>query len=183
MRRVTRDPLGAHRREADYDRGMRWVVVVVALAACGRVGFDLTTDSGEGSGEGSGSGSGSGTGSDAAVDALPPACAQAIPVTFNAPMTISTCSGMLDRFDGCGPTATNEVVFSFTVPSSGSYNIRAYNTGTTNVSNSTGVVNAACSTVSQCVGVLGRSYTAGQVVYFAIESSAGGCATIDFLID
>ncbi|NVB82642.1 MAG: hypothetical protein HOV81_29965 [Kofleriaceae bacterium] len=164
---------------------MRWLVVVAVLAACGRVGFDLTTDSQSDGGSGSGSGSdgGSGSGSDAGADAQPAACAQAIAVTLGMPMTISTCSGMTDRLDGCGPAGTNEVVFSFTVPATGGYNVRAYNTGTTNVSNSTGVVGASCDTVNPCVGVLGRSYTAGQVVYFAIEASAGGCATIDFLID
>ncbi len=41
---------------------MRWAWLVLALAACGRLGFDdLGTDGGAGGGPGSGSGSGSGT--------------------------------------------------------------------------------------------------------------------------
>jgi hypothetical protein len=165
-------------------RMRRALVVIVALAGCGRLGFDTSPpDSQSGDDAGSGSGSGSGTDGGAMPDAAPAACAEAIPISFNTPMTIDTCSTDLDRVDACGPQGTREVVFKFTAPAARGYTIRAYTTGTTNVASSTGIVDASCTTTSSCAAVLGRGFTEGQVVYLAVEASSGTCATIDFLID
>ena len=165
----------------------RALVIVVVLAGCGRVGFDTiaTTDSQSGD-DAVASGSGSGSGTVPAVmprRRAPPACAQAIPITLDTPMTIDTCSTNLDRVDGCGPAGTREVVFKFTVPSTGGYTIRAYTTGTTNVANSTGIVDASCTTTSGCAAVLGRAFTEGRSSTSRSRPSSGTCATIDFLID
>jgi len=167
---------------------MRLLVVIAALVAlaplvaCGRLGFDPTGDSGSGSSTGDGGGgdgSGSGT-ADAMPDAQPAACATAMTLQFNTPVAISTCAGNNDRFDGCGPPGTFEVVFEFTAPSTGSYTFRARDAGTQNVSNSTGIINGGCSATTNCAGVSGRPLSAGQVEYFVIEASSGGCANIEF---
>lgn len=171
---------------------MRVAVVVVALAllaGCGRIGFDLTgspSDDSGGSGSSTGDGGGSngdGGGSataDAMPDAQPVACATAMTLQFNMPVAISTCAGNNDRFDGCAGSGTFEVVFKFTAPSSGSYTFRARDAGTQNVSNSTGIINGGCTATTNCVGVSGQPLSAGQVMYFAIEASSGGCANIEF---
>jgi len=165
---------------------------IVAVCACGRLGFEPpagsdSQGSGSGSNDGGGSGSGAGDGGGSGlptdapmVDAQPAACANAFTLQFNVPYATSTCAGSNDRIDACGPATTNEVVFKFTAPSSGSYTIRARDAGTQNVSNSTGVVNASCNGTTQCVGVLGTPFTAGETRYFVIEASGGGCANIEF---
>jgi hypothetical protein len=156
---------------------VRWWFAV-ALAACGRIDFDPVTTAGDGRlGDGSG-----GTGDGAPGDSASGACATAIPVQVGTPITIDTCSGA-DLLDGCGPAATKEVVFRFAVPTTAGYTIRAYDSGTQNVSNSTGAVDAGCTATTQCTGILGQGYTAGEVVFFAVEASSGGCAMIDFAVD
>jgi hypothetical protein len=90
----------------------------------------------------------------AAGDALASACAAAIPVSLNTRVAANTCDGP-DRLDGCGPAGTREVIFKFVVPVTGSYNFAAYDPGTSNVSNSTGVIDPTCATVAPCSGRYG----------------------------
>lgn len=159
---------------------MRWLAVLVALSGCGRIDFDPRFDGGPGGGgSGDGGGSGSGDGGGGGGDTPVTACTNAITLQPLTPIMIDTCSGM-DLLDGCGPANTKEVVFAFTVPASGGYNFRARDAGTQNVSNSTGLVDPACGATTTCAGILSRSFSAGQVIYFAVEASSGGCATIEF---
>src|SRR5689334_1525533 len=116
---------------------MRWVLVV-AIVGCGRLGFDAQGGDAPGGpgrdstiGGGDAMGDGSGNMSDASN-----ACANAKVVTVGQRLATSTCVGQ-DLLDACGPANTMEVVFSFTPPQSGSYNVRAYDAGTNNISNST----------------------------------------------
>ena len=127
--------------------------------------------------DGGGGGSGDGSGMpDAAT-----ACANAQTLQPLTPIQIDTCSTGLDQLDACGGTNTREVIFKFTVPTTGGYNFRARDAGTQNVSNQTGLLNAGCTATTTCAGILSRSYTAGQVIYFVVEASAaGGCVTIEF---
>lgn len=132
-----------------------------------------------------GSGDASGAGSDAAVDmmmidAMPAACAEAIEVFADMVKRSSTCLGF-DRLDGCGPDATEEVVFKWVVPASGGYQISSTNIANGTIQ-STGRVNAACTTATMCSGITQTPFTAGQVVYLALEAPAGGCATYDLSI-
>ena len=158
-------------------------MIVVALAACGRVGFEPTVDGARPPTD-DGAGTGDGTMAiDAAVDALPVACAEAIPVQLDTRMTIDTCTGMNDRFGGCGPPGTQEVVFAFTAPASRGYTFGAYTTGTNNISNSSGRIDTACGATMSCSGLTGFSMDAGDTVYIVVEAAAGGCVTIDFLVD
>jgi hypothetical protein len=106
--------------------------------------------------------------------------AAVMPVQLNTPIAISTCAGNNDRFDGCGPPGTFEVVFKFTAPSSGGYTIRARDAGTMNVSTMTGRINAGCTGTTTCAALIGTTFTAGQVVYFVIEASSGACVNVDF---
>lgn len=153
---------------------MRSLALVVALAGCGRIDFDPLRDGG-----GSASGSGDGGGSSGSADAAVTACTSAITLQPLTPIMIDTCAGT-DLLDGCGPANTKEVVFAFTVPTSGGYNFRARDAGTQNVSNSTGLVDPSCGSTTTCAGILSRTFTAGQVLYFAVEASSGSCATIEF---
>ncbi|HEY5925717.1 MAG TPA: hypothetical protein VIV11_28720 [Kofleriaceae bacterium] len=168
---------------------MRRLVVMVALVGCGRVGFDPTPGSGPGDDGGGGSGGGDGggasdgsiTGGDAPMpDAQPAACATAMTVQAGTPIAISTCAGNNDRFDGCGPNSTFEVVFKFFVPATGTYTVRAFDAGTMNISNTTGRLNAGCTTTTTCTGVLQTTFTSGTIEYFVVEASSGGCTNIEF---
>ena len=73
-------------------------------------------------------------------------------------------------------------MFRFVVPSTAGYNFAAYDTGTMNVSSSTGLANASCSTVGTCAGILGTTLTGGETVYLVVEANTGGCKTIDFTV-
>jgi hypothetical protein len=156
---------------------------LLVLAGCGRIAFDplgdgaviAPSDDGGGSSSGDGGGTGDGPPPDAAT-----ACANALTVQPLTPLTIDTCSTGLDQLDGCGPASTREVIFKFTVPASGGYNFRARDAGTTNVSNTTGLLDAACAATATCAGIVSRTFTAGQIVYFVVEASSGTCATIEF---
>lgn len=105
----------------------------------------------------------------------------AIAVVVGTRMATTTCGTEL--LDGCGPANTQERVFAFTPPASQGYTVRAFDPGTNNITTSVGVVNMGCMATTGCSGVLGTSYTAGVVVYFAFESSAGGCKAIEVLVD
>jgi hypothetical protein len=161
-------------------RTLRWLVFI-ALIGCGRIAFDPVDDARNGSAANpDGSTGDAGGGSDGGIDAVATACAAAIPIGAGQSITVDTCSTGMDLLDGCGPAGTQEVVFAFTVPATGGYNFRALDSGTNTVSNSTGLVTAACDGTVTCAGILGRTYTGGDTVYFAIEASSGGCVTIDF---
>jgi hypothetical protein len=164
------------------------LLAAAAICGCGRLGFDPPGSSDGAAGDdappGGSDASGSG-GIDAMtdammIDAMPAACAEAIEVFANTMKRSATCLG-LDRFDGCGPNATEEVVFKWVVPASGSYTVTSTNVGTGAI-NSTGRVNAGCTGTTSCIGVSQTMYTAGQVIYFALEAPTGGCVTYDFLI-
>jgi hypothetical protein len=158
---------------------LAWVrgLLIVLVAGCGRIAFDPLDDSGSMSGDGS-TGDGGGT-SDGVPDAAT-ACANAVTLQPLTPMLIDTCSTNLDQLDACGPANTREVIFKFTVPTSGGYNFRARDAGTANVSNSTGLLDASCAATTGCVGILSRTFNAGQVLYFVVEASSGTCASIEF---
>ncbi|HUJ62577.1 MAG TPA: hypothetical protein VLX92_28945 [Kofleriaceae bacterium] len=162
----------------------RLVAIAIALAGCGRLDFDLI-GGGSGSGasdarRGDGKASPPGDGTRPA-DAASTACDHAIPVTAGTPLTESTCTGR-DQVEGCGPAGTQEVVFAFTAPDDNGYTFRAFDPGTMNVSNSTGVLDATCTTVQSCSGIYGDSPGQGNTIYLVVEASSGGCATIEFSV-
>lgn len=113
------------------------------------------------------------------VTDAPTACMNAIDVPVGMRVPASTCVQSL--LEGCGPPNTQEVVFRFVAPDASGYTFAAYESGTNNVSNSVGRVNATCTGIIGCAGLLGTSFTPGEVVYFAVEASSGGCASIEFL--
>jgi hypothetical protein len=163
-------------------RSVTWLVL--ATSACGRVSFDPIDVHGDAdvSRPGDGSVTGDGVSVDGPMsDAQPFACANAVPVQVGTPITISTCRAG-DHVEGCGPTGTEEVVFELVVPATAGYTFRAFDTGTQDISNSTGVLDATCMQVSGCAGILGLSFNAGDVVDLVVEASSGGCATIDFSV-
>ena len=154
---------------------IRCVLGCVAVAACGRIGFDPIATSSDGRAssddarrDGNGPADGSVT-----------ACTTAIPIELDVRTPVSTCSGH-DLIDGCGPPATQEVVFAFTAPASAGYQFQAYDPGTDNISNSTGVTDATCTLVQNCSGILGISVNAGATIYLVVEAASGGCASIEF---
>jgi hypothetical protein len=158
---------------------VRASLFVVVVAGCGRIAFDPLSDGSAPVGDGR-AGDGGGSASDGPPIDAPTACANAMTLQPLTPITIDTCATGLDQLDGCGPANTREVIFKFTVPTSGGYNFRARDAGTQNVSNSTGLVDAGCIATVTCAGILGRTFNAGQIVYFVIEASSGTCATIEF---
>jgi hypothetical protein len=164
------------------ERGLRCiaasVAILMATSACGRIGFDPSQAAAGASDAVNGDSSSVGDGATAG-DTSASACAAAIPVSLNTRVAANTCDGP-DRLDGCGPAGTREVIFKFVVPATGSYNFAAYDPGTSNVSNSTGVVDPTCVKVEACSGLYGTGLAAGAIVYFAVEASSGGCAPIEF---
>lgn len=160
------------------------------MAACGRVGFDPTAGNGnDGKPPPAGDGGSPvthdatlGDGASPMIDAQASACANALVVQSGVKLTTSTCVGA-DLIDGCGPPNTQEVVFAFSVPTTGPYLAEAFDTGTNNVSNSTAMLDSTCTqTTGTCAGLLGVNLTKGDTAYFIVEADAGGCATIDFSI-
>jgi len=152
----------------------------LSLSACGRLHFDPL-------------GNGSASASDGApddspmddspmVDAVPAACASAIEVTVGRTGPTSTCTHP-DVIDSCAATATQEVVFKFTAPTTAGYSMAAYNPGTQSISNSTQILDANCMPIPGCGALFfGQPYAAGQVVYFVVEVSGAACAMIEFEI-
>ena len=164
---------------------MRWWLAF-ALAACGRVAFDPLGGGGEaGVSRGDGGGSAKMDGGTQLTDgAMPDAfvpCANAFALTQGMLFTTSTCASG-DHFDGCGPAATQEVILKFTATTTGTYTFRAFDSGTQNTTNTTSRLNAACQLQSGCTGILSFGVTAGQTVYFMVESSSGGCVQIDYSV-
>jgi hypothetical protein len=162
------------------------VVVLLALAGCGRLGFDAVGTTGDGASAGDGAPNGDANGDATGdtgmpIDAFPQACVEALAIPVGRTGTLDTCA-MLDRIDGCGPANTREIVFRFDPPATGSYTFRAFDGATQNTSNSTAVLNAACTATQNCAGVLGTTGTAGQPMYLIVEASSGGCAQIQFSI-
>jgi hypothetical protein len=157
-------------------------VVLLVVAACGRVGFQPLVD-----GAVATSSSDSGTTSDGRVsdgarpsDAAASACAAALDAQVGVVMTSTCIDG--DHLKGCGPTGTQEVIFKFVAPATSGYNFAAYDHGTTNVSDSTAELDASCTMTATCSGILGLSMNQNDVLYFIVESSSGGCDMIDFTI-
>jgi hypothetical protein len=105
-----------------------------------------------------------------------------MPVTAGVRNAQSTCQGR-DVIDACGPPGTQEVVFSFMPPTTKSYNIAAYDPGTSNVSNSTQRVTSGCAGVTgSCAAITGTTLNAGMTYYFVVEASSGTCANIEFSV-
>lgn len=153
--------------------GVRKAALLVAISACGRIGFDPlpTGDAPRQPVDGT-----------KLADAAATACTTAIEVQANVPLTgLDTCTGQLG-LPVCGPAGTRALVFRFVAPASAGYTIRAYDTGTMNISNLTGLADATCTSHTVCAGLYGTSYAANDVAYFVVGAAAGGCATIDFLV-
>ena len=101
------------------------LIVLLGVAACGRVGFDpITNGNPLGGGDAASSTGGDArpidagpAGGSAMPDAQPFACANALNLQLAARLTTSTCVGG-DHVDGCGPPSTQEVVFEFVAPAS-----------------------------------------------------------------
>jgi hypothetical protein len=160
------------------------IVGLLAVAACGRLGFDLLGPPGDDSaGDGGLPGDGSMSIIDAPmIDAAPTACEQAIAVGLGRTVPTSTCT-FPDRLDGCVGAARQEVVFRFVASTSGGHTIAAFDPGTSNASNSTQIVDGTtCMPISGCSGILGRAFAAGQIVYFMVEASAAPCTMIELEI-
>jgi hypothetical protein len=164
-------------------------MVLMVEVACGRVGFQPLTDGNVGTTTGDSGGSGgppsdgrsiAGDGS-AAFDAPASACAMALDATVGTPLTTSTCVGG-DHLKGCGPNGTQEVIFKFVAPITSGYNFAAYDHATLNVSDSTAELDPGCTMTETCSGILGLTMNQNDVLYFIVESSSGGCDTIDFTV-
>ncbi len=165
---------------------MRWLALAL-VAACGRVDFAPAGASagrpanlGDGgpSGDGpAGDGAMAATDSGGATDGLAASpCASATVATVGTPAAETTC--VADLIDGCGPPSTEERIYKFTAPATGSYQFEALDAGDNNINNSIGVLDASCVPTPNCSGIYGTSLTAGDIVYFAVEASAGGCTSI-----
>ena len=169
--------------------GMRWLIAAALLAACGRVGFDpLSGGGGTPTGDGSNPPGSDGNTPPPAGDADPPpvdalaaACQQAIPATVNVPISKNTCDTGLDRVDGCGGSALDELVFVFTAPAAGSYTVQTFDGSTANVI-TTGEVNNTCAGNAGCFGIRQTSWSAGETHYFVVESPSGACQNIRFSV-
>jgi hypothetical protein len=157
------------------------LVAAAAICGCGRLGFDPRTDGAISTGDDAPASGSDASGLDAILmpDAMPAACASAIEVVVNVPSRSTTCTGF-DRIDGCATVVAEEVVFRWVVPANGSYTVSSTEVGT-GIIRSTGRVDSACAATSACPGISQMPYTAGQVVYFAVESQTG-CMTYDFLV-
>jgi hypothetical protein len=118
---------------------------------------------------------------DAAIDAPPTACAAAITINLGRTGPTSTCTHP-DIIDSCSTSAKQEVIFKFIAPASAGYTLAAYNPGTSNVSNSTQILDANCVSISGCAALTGRGFTAGQTVYFVVEASTAACTMIEYEI-
>jgi hypothetical protein len=165
-------------------------MVLMVASACGRVGFQPLTDGNAATSGGDSGSSGSGPPNDgrslvvdgsAANDAPASACAMALDAMVGTPLTTSTCVGG-DHLKGCGPNGTQEVIFKFVAPITSGYNFAAYDHGTTNVSDSTAELDPGCAMAATCSGILGLTMNQNDVLYFIVESSSGGCDTIDFTV-
>jgi hypothetical protein len=155
------------------------------LVACGRIDFGPIAPNGtHGDDDGDDDAPSDGRPADAKLDAVTNACASEATMIQAGVMTeVNTCVDP-DRLDGCGPAGTKEAILEFVPLTSGGYNARAYDHGTTNISMvSTMTLDSACANGSTCAALLGRSYTMGDPVYFLLEASSGGCADVDFLVD
>ncbi len=167
------------------------MALVIVLASCGRLGFDPPSDDARAPTDGTTASDtvvpddAEGDASTSPADAAQNACAPAVtmPLPLGVRTLIDTCTGNRDLIDGCGPPNTREVVFAFTPPTTRGYNIRAYNPGTTNITNSVGRINAACNGTTLCAALSGFTGTGGQTIHFAFEAASGGCAMVEVLID
>ena len=154
------------------------LLIVVALSACGRIGFDPTTTATSDARV-----VGDGAGSSQPIDDAPlTACNFGIPIEVGTRLPVNTCTGR-NLIKGCSANDREEVVIDFVPPTTGGYTVRAFNPGTTTVSSSTGVVNIGCGTVSTCSGLFGTTFNAGEHYYFAYEGSVAVCIDLEILID
>jgi hypothetical protein len=160
------------------------LVVLAALAACGRVGFDPLADGTTGTSANSdghpGDGPNDGSITTSHLDGTASACSIAIPVDVNVPKTTSTCSGgTLD----CAASGSGSVYFVFTAPTTDGYQFAAYDSGTMNVSSSTTTLNDSCTLVNlgSCAGILGLSLDQNETIYLSVTANSG-CELIDFTV-
>jgi hypothetical protein len=165
------------------------LIAVVCLAACGRRGFDPpgtaggddTVDPDAVTGNGDGPEGGTAIDASPLIDASSSACVSSTLITLGRTGPTSTCT-LPDRVDSCGPAGRQEVIFKFIAPSTASYTFGAYTPGTQNISNSTQILDATCTLQPGCAALTGRSFTAGQVLYFVVEASTTVCTMIEFSI-
>jgi hypothetical protein len=163
-----------------YHRRVRWAPAgLLLVAACGRLNFDPFGATGDGQPPG-GDGSNVSDGPPP-VDALPAACAQAIAVSVNQPITKDSCSTGQNRVDGCAGESLDELVFRFVAPVSGSYTVRTFDQGGANII-TTGRVDDPCVANSGCFGLSSTMMTVGQTSYFVVEASTGTCQTVTFSV-
>jgi hypothetical protein len=161
------------------------LVVLAALAACGRVGFDpladgaRTTSSNDDGRPGDGP-VGDGPMTTSHLDGTASACSIAIPVEVDVLQTTSTCNG---GTLGCGGSGSDSAYFVFTAPTSNGYQFAAYDSGTMNVSSSTTALNDSCTLVNvgSCAGILGLSLDQNETIYLSVTANSG-CETIDFSV-
>lgn len=158
------------------------MVGVLGLAACGRLGFDPIGGDSASVNDGAPANDGAPDDTpDSMIDAPPAACASAILITLGRTGPTSTCT-LPDVIDSCASTTKQEVVFKFIAPTTAGYTFAAYTPGTQNVSNSTQILDATCMPLPGCAALTGRSFSAGQILYFVVEASSAACAMIEFEI-
>jgi len=163
-----------------YHRRVRWARAgLLLVAACGRLNFDPFGASGDGHPPG-GDGSSVSDGPPP-VDAQPAACAQAIAVSVNQPITRDTCSTGQNRVDGCAGESLAELVYRFVAPVSGSYTVRTFDQGGANII-TTGEVDGACAANAGCFGLKTVPMAADETVYFVVEASTGACQMVTFSV-
>ncbi len=161
---------------------------MIGLAACGRVDFDPQGTEAPSDGQHDDGKLTDGANSDGAVphdstlplDAAPAtACSGALVVTRGVRLATSTCVAPA-LIEGCVAGAIKQVVFEFKAPASSGYNIAAYDPGTNNISNSVAQITGTCSTVGNCVGLLGITLNANETAFFVVEGAGGTCPQIEF---
>jgi hypothetical protein len=148
------------------------------VGACGRIGFDPITATQEHDARRADDAALS----DSLSDATATACSFGVPIQVGVRLAVNTCTGR-DLIDACGPAGREEVVIDFVPPTTGGYNVRAFDPGTTTVSVSSGRIDVACAGTMNCSGIIGTTFTAGQHYYFAYEAMTTACAAIEVLID
>lgn len=154
-------------------------LAVIALCACGRVGFDPL-----GSGDLSDAPAGDALGDGSALaDAAPPdaamtACASATLVGFGRSAVLDTC-GRGNRVDGCAAADVEELVVKFIAPANLGYSFAAKDPGTDNVSNSISRLDSTCTSTASCAGILSFAMTAGESVFLVVEAATGTCASVE----
>lgn len=155
-------------------------LAVIALCACGRVGFDPLGSGGDAA-TADALGDGSSLADATAPDATMTACANATLVGLGRSAVLDTC-GRGNRVDGCATADVEELVVKFIAPANLGYTFAAKDPGTDNVSNSISRLDATCASTTSCAGILSFSMTAGESVFLMVEAATGTCASVEIEI-